>query len=246
MSNITGEANRITADYLTKKFEKEHNHPPKTGSSMYYGSRLYVYDAGRWLYSCKYVDPLGEENNLNKPNMKKTIEISLYAARKIHKTYKTFGDTNTIAPIGIVLIHDIILDNFTKEELEGNKGYTFEESFNGSGYAIIQEHGVAGHVVTGHKPNSPMVKHIFKTKGQAESALAFAQLSHIVAKYNEGKTGCNLAYTIKLKMSKNTLFIDALEYDDEFPHLAFLTSDDAYTSMQVNKELWNKYHMRNE
>lgn len=160
-----------------------------------------------------------EENGI------KTVKISLDTARKIYN--------NTSTPTELV---DWLLENFTKEELEPKKGFTWEESFSGEGCFISPNSDIAK---TKTDKKTHQFKNIFKTREQAESALAFAQLSHIVAKYNEGKTSEDLMYAVM--PSKNGLRVEVMKKEQNQFMLDFCDVKDAETSAQANRELWEKY-----
>lgn len=164
------------------------------------------------------------------PSGFKTIKMSLDTALEWYKLAKQNESNNTQPAISW------LLENFTKEELEPKKGFTWEESFNMDGFYIksgdsIRE--VTDLLVTdGHK-------HVFKTKEQAESALAFAQLTHIVAKYNEGKSKEKCFYTIYKNAGCLCVCMDPQDYLG----ISFIDEKDAILSMEVNNELWEKYWM---
>lgn len=166
------------------------------------------------------------EHVIGKTSDGKSITMSLKTARDIYKE-------------GTEIAKQWLLENFTKEELEGNKGYTWGESFEDGFWidtdSIIKPSAGAGKGQTN--------KNIFRTKQQAESALAFAQLSHIVAKYNEGEQPpIDVLYTIGLSFSKPVVTsAPASSYGQQ--HLMFYKSEDAETSLLVNRELWEKYWM---
>ena len=139
---------------------------------------------------------------------------------------------------------EFLLNNFTKEELEGKKGFTWEESFK-PGYVIeerynkIKIHKCSNTVAQDHFINQ------FRTPEQAESALAFAQLSHIVAKYNEGKEPESkyVFYTvINGSPGHGYMHVTDSNYLHK-AHLVFLKKEDAETSLKVNHDLWRKYWM---
>lgn len=150
-------------------------------------------------------------------NKKRTLEISLEQARKI---WNTKSSEHTISE-SLNAIHGLLLENFTREELEDKKGYTWEESVESCGI-------------------------VYKTEKQALSALAFAQLSHIVA-YANSKSGppkvdghgfmvmyCVIAY------SDNTLKVE--KWMPTYSILPFNTEEDAENSLITNKELWEQFY----
>lgn len=80
---------------------------------------------------CRYLNCIGErirfheqqDIKLKQINMEKTIKMSLETAREIYKwvNKKEVKDSP---------MERLLLDNFTKEELENNNGFTWEESKN--------------------------------------------------------------------------------------------------------------------
>lgn len=155
--------------------------------------------------------------------MEKQIIISLDEAQKMWK-----DATETTKKV--------LLEKLSQQELEGKKGFTWEDSFDGIGFFIT---GGAMLSSTRNLEATAIHKNIFKTKKQALSSIAFAQLSHIVAKYNEGKVEGRIKYSIDNNEGK--LKISA--YQEYITHLQFFDSEDAKASFDVNRELWNQYHM---
>jgi len=157
--------------------------------------------------------------------MEKQIKMSIETAREwyeLAKENKISGKTNPAIKF--------LEENFTKEELEPKKGFTWEDSYNIGGYRFI-----------------PMScgRDKFRTIEQAESALAFAQLTHIVAKYNEGKMFAfpeeDPTYYYVTKYDGKDLGIN--NDSQEFLNLPFCDFEDAKTSLEVNVDLWKKYWM---
>lgn len=178
---------------------------------------------------------LGLKNETDKL-MEKTIKMSLETARKLWK--------ECIANdwIGIA---DALRENFTKEELEGKKGFTWEESFNGSGYYICDRGTILG---IGNSDNSSLSRVVYKTYKQALSALAFAQLTHIVDKYNRdenrGAVTWDGYFHLILLDQNDTLFILRTSIKrSNTVDIAFNFEKDAKTSLEVNRELWEQYYM---
>lgn len=169
--------------------------------------------------------------------MKKTIEMSLETAREwyvLAKENKISGKTNPAIRF--------LEENFTIEELEGKKGYTWEESFLGDGYSIAQM-SPPGIVREYSRPRSIYYRSVFRTEKQALSALAFAQLSHIVAKYNAGPVqGYSTAIFVIRPNRDGKLEVAATTYADSY-FLKFLNKEDAATSLEVNHQLWKQYWM---
>jgi hypothetical protein len=155
--------------------------------------------------------------------MKKPVEMSLETARQMYK------ENNEIT-------NKWLLENFTKEELEPKRGFTWEESFKGRGVCINGSAKVCG---VENYSNNPHNKHVFLTDKHAKSTLAFAQLSHIVERYNQGKTRHSVIYTIdnnRGNLTKNS-------YVDCKSHFEFHTQEDRDISMEVNRQLWLDYWM---
>ncbi len=122
---------------------------------------------------------------------------------------------------------------------EEKKGFTWEESFNCAGAFIDDRTSIV-------KSHSAMATHdcnkaVFKTQKQAFSALAFAQLSHIVAKYNEGKEPGGRWKSFIYVNASRCLEVGGTNKDEM--ELCFYLTEDAYTSLEVNKELWEQYWM---
>lgn len=138
-----------------------------------------------------------------------------------------------------------LLGNFSEEDLEVKKGFTWEDSFKGKGYYIRGTSEISEYegVLMIQKTN----KNVFRTEVHAQSALAFAQLSHIVAKYNDldlnnlvYKDGAPFFYYVTLFDGKN---LGINSYPKVYLHLPFYTYESAKTSMEVNNELWKQYWM---
>jgi hypothetical protein len=87
-------------------------------------------------------------------------------------------------------------------------------------------------------------KNIYATKAQAESALAFAQLSQlhkaIVGDWVADLSDTNLSKWAIYRFN-DKLFIE--EYTRDFYHLAFQTREQAQFSLTHHRELWEKYWM---
>jgi hypothetical protein len=179
----------------------------------------------------------------NQNNMEKQIKMSLETAQKLYNNaaIKNGSDSEQNK-----IIREWILENFTQKELEGKKGFTWEDSFCNSGYYIDN----TSHIVQFNQcVISSRNVNVFKTKEQAESALAFAQLTHIVAKMN-GPMNDNLkTYTI-YRVSELTKELNVKNlYNQEhgvcygFYPLTFISEDLAKTSLVENYDLWAKYWM---
>ncbi len=163
------------------------------------------------------------------------LKMSLETARKIYKEVK---DINNILSFSLDSLYKIVIENFTKEELEGNKGYTWEESFKPGYY--FSEHRKRDKYIDKAFNTIPQPHFInqFRTEKQALSALAFAQLSHIIAKYNEN-IHCNGMY-YGIGVSKYGLEIYQTDFCKGID-LFFYRKEDADRSLLTNNELWNQY-----
>lgn len=129
------------------------------------------------------------------------------------------------------------------------EGFTWEESFSGDGWYVGS--GSEIHRLTNVKPLE-IQKNLFATEKQALSTLAFAQLSHIVNKYNEGKTvpitfQDGIPHTFHPYMDYNgMLTYHALNHTCNIYHppFGFYNKNDIETSLKTNKALWEQYWMR--
>lgn len=195
-----------------------------------------IYPRKYVIESCKR-KTVAVYNEYKNRNMKKTIEMSLETARKM---YNDVNLPNYLTPF--------ILENFTKEELEGKKGYTWDESFSGHGYYI--SHGMTGTAQIGNVKIKTCNQSVFRTEKQALSALAFAQLSHIVERYNQGKApatdeGCAIFYYIQAFNNNDINVVRVAYLSVILPKQQFLfyTKEDAEISLEVNRQLWGQYWM---
>lgn len=165
----------------------------------------------------------------------KVIKMTLETAREL---YKSFGDVdgNTV--------RKFLFDNFTKEELEGKKGYTWEKSFTPDGFYI----GIGSDVIPsrGDLLNPvPSNRNVFRKQKQALSALAFAQLSHIVAKMNEGKEFDNeLLWSVEVdRKDRHNVNLVVCDFATHGKHIAFCAEEDARISLEMNRALWEQFWM---
>lgn len=182
-----------------------------------------------------------DQNITKNKNMEKTIKMSLETARQWMKKIKNKTITDD-SPES--LITSMILENFTKEELEGKEGFTWEESFK-PGYVIETNHAKLR--VDIKKCSNPAAQNHFKdqfaTEKQALAALAFAQLSHIVNKYNEGKEPEEFVCLPSAIQTGSLSYIKSLSANKYRVPFAFYREEDLLTSFEVNKELWDQYFM---
>jgi hypothetical protein len=157
----------------------------------------------------------------------KNIKMSLETARRFWKDKMNEP------------LRAFLLENFTKEELEDlPPTITWENSFNGDGYLI----GLNGNV---EEKKSSIVfiynRGIFKEEKQALSALAFAQLSHIVAKYNRSVMEASKGTSYSILTLNGELFVhDGLHGTRQ---LEFLSRDNANRSLINDRDLWAQYWM---
>lgn len=141
----------------------------------------------------------------------------------------------------------LILANFDTNDLEEKKGFTWEDSFDGA---------VGGYIVKwlsteiikmpeiGKLVKQDAFKSLFKTEKHAKSALAFAQLTHIVAKYNEGNhVPKELFYVGGGSLATPSDELHVFSSNLRLYFLPFYTEEDAKTSMDVNADLWKQYWM---
>jgi len=156
--------------------------------------------------------------------MKKPVEMSLETARQMYK------ENNEIT-------NKWLLENFTKEELEPKKGFTWEESLSKEGYYINSSCNIEETKIVSKAPN---LRDVFLTEKHAKSALAFAQLSHIVERYNQGKNEGEVFFMVE-GYKNGKLAVN--HWYNVNCHFKFYTIEDAETSMEVNRQLWLDYWM---
>ena len=167
--------------------------------------------------------------------MEKQIKMSLETAQVLWKSF-----CSKATPEGFAMF-SILTENFTKEELEGKKGFSWEDSVNGEGWFINDDSRVS--FVRG-AIRERFNYCVFKTEAQAKSALAFAQLSHIVAKYNEGKECGRDWFTVdKVNVKNPNRGLKVSSWSSFDRHLSFYNKEDAEISLEVNRELWEQYWM---
>ena len=169
-----------------------------------------------------------------KQTMEKQIKMSLETAREMYRDLNMCPSTH---------LRNLLEDNFTKEELEGKKGFTWEDSFSGSGWYIDNTSNVHEVKIDVYPKVLSFNKNVFKTKEQAESALAFAQLSHIVPMYNNHPTHPSHKDYYCIMSTGDKLWIRKVVNKEHITTLFFYNEENAATSLEVNKELWEKYHM---
>lgn len=155
--------------------------------------------------------------------------ISLDKAKIIYNYALMLSDQDEVGK----LINKL-LKHYTKDQLEGKlekPGFTWKDSFNDRGYYI------GGLLVVDANKDSV---YLFKTREQALSALAFAQLTHIAAKYNdEGELLKDTTYVI----SNTELGLQVINVYSDYALIKFNRRSDAETSLEVNNALWKQYWM---
>lgn len=235
--------NEYTDDFFFYLFTFQHNRSAELGDEIEHLNVRYRLTAEGWVDVVKSSRDEKPKNTIyqgeytKQCNMEKQIKMSLETART---TYKVLMQSDKLTMAETVL-STLLLENFTKEELEGKKGFTWEESFNGNGHYLS-----LGSRITSAR--NYLIKEdnkaVFKTKEQAESALAFAQLTHIVAKYNKtAKSGHGWIYISPSIYNEGELTVINANHKHISSHLYFLNQEDALTSIEVNRELWLKYWM---
>lgn len=168
---------------------------------------------------------------------KNSPPFSLEVAQNYFKDLQAYPKCQSL-----INLNNLALHWYTKEQIEGKpekKGFTWEESFNENenGYFINQGDSTI-HRAEMRKDGRYI--NMFKTRKQAESALAFSQLTHIVAKYNEGKKEMGKTYCVLDDISG--LLVTACYSGYKF-HLEFINKEDAEISLEVNQALWKQYWM---
>jgi len=192
-------------------------------------------------YEPCYDIPSSRLNPKQTKPMEKTLKMSVETARQIYKDYNFCMEIKSETSLALLSIYKIVMENFTKEELEGKKGFNWEDCWPLHGFYFDNKAGFIQGIGGTNLLRCNQNKHVFKTEKQAKSALAFAQLSHIVAKYNEGKTKDMIFYKIRKEESGDLCVIDNCVPS----HLEFYSITDAQTSLEVNRELWLDYFMIN-
>jgi hypothetical protein len=170
--------------------------------------------------------------------MEKTIKISLDTAKQLIEAFEFSANSGDERSKSIC---KLVYDNFTKKELESKKGYTFNDCKVGEGY-FISNNGYAPKHTKFDENRSPYSKEVYKTEKQAFAACAFSQLTHIVAKYNEGKKFGNTCHQIGIASNGELLIRHTIVFCPEI-NLCFADEDDAKTSFEINRELWKQYWM---
>ena len=193
----------------------------------------------------------GYFNATSSPNKSdsRPITMSLETAREMWNNCQPKVES---AGVGVLVtsnslintsILKFLLDNFSKEELDGKEGFTWEESFEPGHYIELLTNGALSKLNVKKACNTiahPWFKNQYRTEKQALSALAFAQLSHICAKANEGKPLSKNYVGVVRRQVDELIFCERNK--DEY-HLYFHETKDAETSLKVNRALWEQYWM---
>lgn len=109
--------------------------------------------------------------------MERNLKISLDEAKKLYQQ-------------GNEAVNTLLLQTFTKEELEKKKlPESWEELKKVKGFYSEKYSRVES---TGSMPANTENKNIFRTKEQAEAAIALAQLSQLMYVWNEGWDAKNI------------------------------------------------------
>jgi len=164
--------------------------------------------------------------------MKRNLELTLEQARELYKNDP---------------MKELLLTTFTKEELEGSgRVMRWEELKEVSGYMIDEESQIQGGVTgnTKHKDN----KAIFRTEKQAKSALAMAQLSHLIWEANGREeldwTNDKTKYSIdKCENQIQKTIYSRMYYTHMYRFLSFKTPEIRDKFYEVNKDLVHDYLM---
>lgn len=237
-ATLNVEMNRILKEFGLEKYcvseEKSINNTPITPKEREELLKRYVEQVA--------TNPKGVTVKTSQSG-KKQITMSLETAKGLYK------DLCTRTDIASVNFKNWLLENFTKEELEPvvvpepkKEGFTWEESFDRDKKQWDASSGMVVAIEPSSGKNTINWK-LFKTEKQALSALAFAQLSHICAKYNEGKKPGKTKYSVACSISGGLCLTDDF---NRVNHIPFCTKEDAETSLRVNRKLWEQYWMISE
>lgn len=161
--------------------------------------------------------------------MEKEVKMGLDTAREMYKTANEAGKV-------------WLLENFSKDELESPKGITWEEFINTCGlyWRIKEDKGGVAKVLkaVSYSTVHPGNKDMFKTEKQAKSALAFAQLSHIVAKYREREEWYAGVLPDVWTVAPCQGELKVRGVMPELFHFHFWSRQNAEQSLITNRQLW--------
>lgn len=154
---------------------------------------------------------------------------------------KGFGDEE-IKTIIESLQKYVDRDSAETKPLKNEIVRSWKEAYDGNGFYIQ-----AGEVV--EVLGSETIRHyldVFKTKREAESALAFAQLSHIV---DDANVRCAYSdsssmywYVVPSKLETKPITVGVYR-DDKIYHLPMLTEAIAEACLARYEDLWRKFWM---
>jgi hypothetical protein len=119
------------------------------------------------------------------------------------------------------------------------RGFTWEDSFTGEGAFVLSVNSEVCEI-NGIDPQD-VNKCVFSNIDYANSALAYAQLTHIVAKYNEGKERDIDGWVHCIEKCEDKLLVET--FGNVQPLLTFHTLECAEISLEVNRELWEQFWM---
>lgn len=157
--------------------------------------------------------------------MKKQIELSLEKAKELYKKNPEMDE--------------LLLANFSKEELEKKElPKSWEELKNIGGYYISDFSDISFSCCNCENTD----RNIFKTKKQAKSALAMAQLSQLMYVYNDGwePDWSNNYDKYCIEVMNNTFLIHLFTKYNSF--LAFKTEELAKEFLKNFEELIKEYY----
>lgn len=145
--------------------------------------------------------------------MKKTIELSLEQARD------WYNDTTSL------VIKRLLVSNFSKEELEKKElPKSWEELKVIKGFSVTLFSSIS--VCGSSKTTGDCKKNIYATEKQAKSALAMAQLSQLMAVYNDGwEANWNNINQYKFCIGRFESRLNVNWYSGAYHFIAFKTAE---------------------
>lgn len=157
---------------------------------------------------------------------------------KPHELYTEFKNRQDIV--------DLLLTKFSKEELGMTKWPECWEDLNKleGGWYVTTESAISSISLISKESSD---KNVYATEKQAKSALAYAQLSQIVAKMNDGwipdwNDDNESKYTVSYNHGPCSLEWDVWT-ESMVSHLYFQTEEMAKFSIKYHKDLWLQYFM---
>ena len=118
---------------------------------------------------------------------------------------------------------------------------SWEDAFSDNGFVYHDSKVKIVSVITSHLGACPMTKHWFRTKAQAKSALAFAQLSHIVADANNRMSRIHDGYWHVVYQDEGRLSV--LSNYTEPLLIGMKTHEMAKECISKHYQLWLDYFM---